>query len=175
MPTRSEILDALAASQEQVMAYFQGLSPESLERPCTAIGVAGEPAWRAKDHFAHLAQNERNIQLLLRSTLSGITSLPGSLGEMSPEERVAMANQRNQTYVNAHHDESMETLVVDVAAARQETLHLLEQFSEEQLAAPMSLSFMTNRTAGDLFAANAQHASAHIGWIEAGLRQRLDS
>jgi len=33
MPTRSEILDTLAASQEQVTAYFQGLSPEDLERP----------------------------------------------------------------------------------------------------------------------------------------------
>src|SRR6516165_3921583 len=111
MATRSEILDTLATSQEQVMAYFQGLSPEALERPSTASGVPGEPAWRAKDHFAHLAQNERNIQYLLRSTLSGQTSLPGSLGEMSPEERLVMSNQRNQSYVNAHHDESMQALV----------------------------------------------------------------
>ena len=65
MPTRSEILDTLAASQEQVTAYFGGLSPEELERPCTASGVPGEAAWRAKDHFAHLAENERNIQILL--------------------------------------------------------------------------------------------------------------
>jgi hypothetical protein len=175
MATRSEILDTLATSQEQVVAYFQGLSPEALERPCTASGVPGEPAWRAKDHFAHLAQNERNIQYLLRSTLSGQTSLPGSLGEMSPEERLVMSNQRNQSYVNAHHDESMQALVADLTAARQETLRLLEQFSDEQLAAPMSLSSMANRTAGDLFAANTQHASAHIGWIEEGLRQGLSS
>src|SRR5215469_8633898 len=39
MPTRSEILNTLAASQEQVMTYFQGLSPEVLERSCTASGV----------------------------------------------------------------------------------------------------------------------------------------
>jgi len=175
MPTRSEILNTLAASQEQVMTYFQGLSPEVLERSCTASGVPGEPAWRPKDHFAHLAQNERNIGHLLRSTLSGNTSLPGSLGEMSPEQRLAVGNQRNQGYVNAHHDESMEALVADLMAARQETLDLLEQFSDEQLAAPMSLSFLANRTAGDLFIANAQHASAHIGWVEGGLRQGRSS
>jgi hypothetical protein len=63
MPTRAQILDMLAASHEQVLAYFQGLSLEELERSCTASGVPGEAAWRAKDHFAHLAQNERNIQL----------------------------------------------------------------------------------------------------------------
>jgi hypothetical protein len=133
MPSRSEILDTLAASQEKVTAYFQGLSPEELERPCTASAVPGEAAWRAKDHFAHLAENERNIQILLRLTLNGETSLPGNLGAMSREERLALSNQRNQSYVNAHHDDSMETLVADVAAARQETLNLLELFTDEQL------------------------------------------
>ena len=173
MPTRSEILDTLAASQERVAAYFGGLSPEELERPCTASGVPGEAAWRAKDHFAHLAANERNIQILLRLTLSGATSLPGNMGAMSTEERLALSNQRNQSYVNAHHDDSMETLVADLASARQETLNLLEQFSDEQLAAPASISFVADRTAGDLFAANAQHAAAHISWIEEGFRQGL--
>jgi hypothetical protein len=174
MPTRSEILDTLAASQVHVMAYFQGLSLEDLERPCTASGVPGEAAWRAKDHFAHLAQNERNIQQLLRLTLTGATSLPGNLGAMSREDRLAMANQRNQTYVNAHRDDTMETLVADLAAARQETLQLLDQFTDEQLAAPASVSFATDRTAGDLFAANAQHAAMHMTWVEEGFRQGLE-
>ncbi len=173
MPTRSEILDTLAASQEQVTAYFQGLSPQDLERPCTASAVPGEAAWRAKDHFAHLAANERNIQILLRLTLKGETSLPGTLGAMSSEERLALANQRNQSYVHAHHDDSMETLFADLAAARQETLNLLEQFTDEQLAAPASLSFVADRTAGELFAANAQHAAMHMMWIEQGFRQGL--
>ncbi len=173
MPTRAEILDTLAASQEYVMAYFQGLSPEALERPCTASGVPGEAAWRAKDHFAHLAANERNIQILLRLTLTGETSLPGNLGTMSREERLALSNQRNQSYVNAHRDDSLETLVADVAAARQETLQLLELFTDEQLAAPATVSFATDRTAGDLFAANAQHAAMHMTWIEEGFRQGL--
>jgi hypothetical protein len=173
MPTRSEILDTLAASQEQVTAYFQRLSPEALERPCTASAVPGEAAWRAKDHFAHLAANERNIQILLRLSLKGERSLPGNLGSMSREERLAFANQRNQSYVNAHHDDTMETLFADLAAARQETLNLLEQFTDEQLAEPASLSFVADRTAGDLFAANPQHAAVHMTWIEQGFRQGL--
>ncbi len=173
MPTRSEILDTLAASQEKVTAYFQGLSPEELERPCTASGVPGEAAWRAKDHFAHLAENERNIQILLRLTLNGETRLPGNLGTMSREERLVLSNQRNQSFVNAHHDDSMETLYEDLATTRQETLKLLELFTDEQLAAPASVSFAADRTAGDLFAANAQHAAVHITWIEEGFRQGL--
>ena len=51
MPTRAEIVDTLAASQTQVLAFFQDLSLEDLERPATANGVPGAAPWRAKDHF----------------------------------------------------------------------------------------------------------------------------
>ena len=170
MPTRSEIQDTLAASQEQVLAYFDGLSPQALERPCTESGVPGEAPWRAKDHFAHLSANEQGIQTLLRLTLTGGT-LPDHQATMSAEERLAWSNQRNQTYVNAHRQESMETLRAQLSKARQETLDLLEQFTDEQLAAPVSTSFMRNLTAGDLFVANAQHAARHMAWIEEGFRQ----
>lgn len=170
MPTRAEIQDTLATSQQNVIAYFEGLSPEALERPCTASAVLGEAPWRAKDHFAHLTANERAIQFLLRLSLSG-ESLPGNFGTMTPEERLAGANQRNQTYVNAHHDDSMETLRAHLSAARQETLDLLGQFTDEQLTAPVSASLLTNRTAAELFAANAQHAAMHITWIEEGFHQ----
>ena len=172
MPTRSEIQDTLAASQKQVIAYFEGLSPEALERPCMASGVPGEAPWRAKDHYAHLIANEQDIQTLLRLSLTG-GSLPGNLGAMSPEERLAWRNQRNQTYVNAHRDDSMETLRAHLSAAHQETLDLLGQFTDEQLVAPLSPSLIPNTNAGNLFIANAQHAAMHITWIEEGFRQDL--
>ena len=173
MPTRSEIQDILAASQEKVAAYFDGLSPEALERPCTESGVPGEVPWRAKDHFAHLTANEQNIQILLRLMLTG-ASLPDTLTKMSAEERLAWSNQRNQTYVNAHRDDSMETLHTQLSTARLETLDLLEQFTDEQLAAPVSLSYLRNMTADTLFVANAQHAATHIGWIEEGFSHSLE-
>jgi hypothetical protein len=172
MPTRSEIQDILAVSQEKVFAYFDGLSPEALERPCTASGVPGEVPWRAKDHFAHLTANEQGIQTLLRLTLTG-GSLPSQFANMSAEERLAWSNQRNQTYVNEHRNDSMETLHANLSTARQETLNLLEQFTDEQLAAPVSLSNLQNITAGNLFVANAQHAATHMTWIEEGFRQGL--
>src|SRR5215469_16091144 len=131
MPTRAEILDILAASQTQVIAFFQGLNPEDLERPATASDVPGAAPWRAKDHLAHLVQNERNIQHLLRRVLAGETrdvllrsqypagAMPGILGDLSAltpeeEERLGMAIASvNQTYVNARHDDSMEMLAAD--------------------------------------------------------------
>src|SRR5215469_18735359 len=152
MPTRAEILDALAASQMQVMAFFQGLSPEDLERPATASDVPGAAPWCAKDHFAHLVQNERNIQQLLRRALAGEPRdaflrsqyptempLPGTLGDwdaltLEEQERLELAVANiNQTVVNARHDDTLELLVAEFLAARQDTLDLLRQFTDEQL------------------------------------------
>jgi DinB superfamily len=171
MPTRKEIQDALAESQKEIITYFQGFSPESLEDPCTASGVAGEAPWRVKDHLAHLTPNEHGVQALMRGTLEGDTTLLDKLRSMSREEMMAWRNQDNQIYVNAHHDDSVEKLFADLAEARQQTLALLEQFTDEQLAAPASGPFGANRTVGDMFIANAQHEAQHVKWIEEGLRQ----
>jgi hypothetical protein len=191
MPTRAEIIDTLAASQKQVLAFFQGLSPQDLERPATASEVPGAAPWRAKDHLAHLVQNERNIQHLLCHILEGSTRdvflrlqypegmpLPGILGDLSAltpeeEERLGMAiAQLNQAYVDAHHDDSLEMLAADYLAARQDTVNLLQQFTDEQLAAPVP-TVVGDATAGDLFAGRAGHAAEHMTSIEEGFRQGM--
>ncbi|HEV2583914.1 MAG TPA: DinB family protein [Ktedonobacteraceae bacterium] len=189
MPTRAEILDTLAASQTQVMAFFQGLSPEDLERPATASEVPGAAPWRAKDHLAHLVKNERNIQQMLRCTLAGETRdvllrlqypegmpMPGILGNLSAltpeeEEQLGMAVASvNQAYVDAHRDDSLEMLAADYLAARQDTVDLLRQFTDDQLAAPVP-TVVGDATAGDLFAGRAGHAAEHMTSIEEGFRQ----
>ncbi len=186
MPTRAEILDTLAASQTQVMAYFQGMSPEDLERPATVSGVPGKAPWCAKDHLAHLVNSERAIQQLLRHTLAGETRevllrlqypaempMPGNLDALTPEEEewLVMAVARiNQSFVDAHHDDSVEMLAADFLAVRQETLDLLQQFTDDQLTTPVPTPIGEQST-GDLFAGIAEHAATHMTWIEEGFRQ----
>ncbi len=188
MPTRAEILDTLGASQTQVMAFFHGLSPEDLERPATANGVPGAAPWRAKDHFAHLAQSERNIQHLLRRILAGESRdvllrlqypagmpLPGTLGDwdaLTPEEQerleLAVASV-NQAYLNAHRDDSIQMLAADYLAARQDTVDLLHQFTDEQLATLVPM-VTGEQAVGDLFAGRAEHATEHMSSVEEGFR-----
>jgi hypothetical protein len=186
VPTRAEILDTLAASQAQVLAFFQGLSPEDVGRPATASGVPGEAPWRAKDHLAHLAPSERAIQRLLRRTLAGESRdvllrlqyppgmpMPGDLSALTPEEweRLGMAVAGvNQTYVNAHHDDSVEMLTADFLAARQGTLDLLDQFTDDQLATWVP-TVIGDQAAGDLIAGRAEHAATHITSIQEGSGQ----
>ena len=168
---------------------FSRAEPHDLERLATASEVPGDAPWRAKDHLAHLVKSERNIQHLLRATLAGETRdvllrlqypaempMPGNPGNLSAltqeeEERLEMAVASvNQTYVNAHHDDTLEMLAADFLAARQETVDLLQQFTDEQLAAPVP-TVVGDQSAGDLFAGRAGHTAEHITWIEEGFRQ----
>jgi flagellar motility protein MotE (MotC chaperone) len=189
VPTRAEILVTLAMSQAQVVAYFQGLSQLDLERPVTASGVPGAAPWRARDHLAHLVQSERNIKYLLGRALAGDPRdeilrwqypagmpLPATLGNwdaLTPEEQeqleLAVAGL-NETYRNAHQDDSLEMLVADFLAARQDLLDLLQQFTDEQLTAPVP-SVIGDAAASILFAGRAGHAAEHINSIEEGFRQ----
>ena len=190
MSTRAAISDALATSQARVMAYFQEMSQQDLERPATASGVSGAAPWRAKDHLAHLTHTERAIQHLLRRTLAGDTRdvllrlqypegmpLPGTLGDwnsltLEEQEQLELAVASvNQTYVNAHQNDTLEQLVADYVAARLELLDLLQKFSDEHLAAPVP-TVVGERAAGDLFAGGEAHATQHIAWIEDGWSQR---
>ena len=189
MPTRAEILEILAASQTQVLAFFAGLSPHDLERPATASELAGAAPWSAKDHLAHLVNSERNIQRVLRAAHAGAPRaallrlqypadmpLPRVLGAweaLSPAEQerleVAVA-RRNQAYVHAHHDDSLELIAAAYQAARQETVALVQELSEDQLAAALPL-VTGSQVTGDVVAGRAEHAARHLSWIEEGWRQ----
>ncbi len=76
----------------------------------------------------------------------------------------------NQTYLEAHVSDTLDMLVADYLAARQETLDLMQQFTDEQLAAPVPL-VIGEQSPGDLFAGRAGHAAEHVTSIENGLRQ----
>ena len=64
----------------------------------------------------------------------------------------------------------MEMLAADFLAARQDTVDLLHQFTDDQLAAVVP-AVIGDQTAGDLFAGRAGHATEHITSIEKGFRQ----
>jgi hypothetical protein len=101
--------------------------------------------------------------------------MPGTLGDLGAltpeeEERLDMAGASvNQTTVNAHHDGSIQMLAADYLAARQDTLDLLHQFTDDQLAA-MVPTVVGEQSVGDLFAGRAGHATEHITSIEEGFR-----
>jgi hypothetical protein len=94
MPTRAEILDTLAASQTQVVAFFQGLSPHDLERPATASDVPGEAPWRADSGFAlprlsRFCDRENIVYPIGLATSSRLTTLAQDLLAAIAQQKAA--------------------------------------------------------------------------------------
>ena len=170
MPTRTEIIETLNVSQEHLFALVRAWTPEELERPCTASEVPGGPPWRPKDHVMHLALIERTFQGMVRRTIAGELDPVGfsRTGATSREEVLAWIHRRNQAYIEEHQNDSREQILTDLAATRQQSLDLLAQLTDEQLALPIPGAPWADGTVGGILMTNAQHATQHLSWITEG-------
>src|SRR5438477_9047914 len=119
MPTRDVILQTLAQEREKLLARYRTFTPEELEAKCTqSEAPSGEP-WRPKDHLAHLMLIERAFQGIVRRTLRGAGDPVGfsRIGAKNREEILAWIHQNNQANVEAHRNDSLETLLADLTNA----------------------------------------------------------
>ncbi|HVB20912.1 MAG TPA: DinB family protein [Ktedonobacteraceae bacterium] len=173
MPTREMILKTLAEAHEELLAYYRALTPEELESICTTSEVPGGEPWRPKDHLAHLTFIEQAFQGMVRRVLKGSADPVGfsRTGATNREEILAWIHCNNQAYVDVHRSDSLETLLTDLAHARQQTLALLEQMTDEQLSLPLPGAPWDDGTAGGILITNAHHEQQHLSWVQQGLHQ----
>ncbi len=173
MPTREAILKTLAEAREELLVRYQELTAEELESTCTASEVAGGEPWRPKDHLAHLTLIEHAFQAMVRRTLRGSADPVGfsRTGATNREEILAWIHRNNQAYVDAHRNDTLETLLADLAQARQETLALLDQLTDEQLSLPLPGAPWDDGTVGGILITNAHHEHQHLSWVQQGLHQ----
>lgn len=171
MPTRESILQTLSETREHLLAHYRGFSPEEYERPCTPSEVPGAAMWSPKDHLAHLTLIERKFQGMVRRTLKGDVDPVGfsRTGATNREEILAWIHRNNQTYVDEHHQDALESLIADLVSARKESLALVEQLTDEHLTLPIPGAPWGDGTIGGILLTNAQHEKLHLSWVEEGL------
>lgn len=168
MPTRDAIRGKLAKERDALVARYRAFPAADLERACTQSEAPGGEPWRAKDHLAHLAMIERAFQSMIRRTVQGEKS-PVGLGGGSREEVIARVHGNNQTNVDEHRADDLDTLLADLEAARKGTLALLDELSDDQLAEPVPGAPWADGTIGGVLITNAYHEVQHLQWTEEGL------
>lgn len=175
MPTRDEIIKTLAQEREKLLARYRAFTPQELEENCTKSEAPDGEPWRPKDHLAHLTLIERSFLGMARRTLKGNEDPVGfsRTGAKNREEVLAWIHRNNQAYVDAHRNDSLETLLADLAHARQETLAQLEQLTDEQLATPIPGAPWGDGTIGGVLMTNAHHETMHLAWVDEGLKQNV--
>ena len=172
MSTRNEIIETLAREREKLLARYQTLTPQELEENCTKSEAPGGEPWRPKDHLAHLTLVERAFQGMARRTVKGSEDPVGfsRTGAKNREEVLAWIHHNNQVYVDAHRNDSLETLLADLTNAREDTLTLVGQLTDEQLSTPIPGAPWGDGTIGGVLMTNAQHETVHLRWVDEGLK-----
>ncbi len=113
----------MADARERLTASYEGLSPDDMQRP----GVCGD--WSARDVLAHLAAWDRETTRTYRTMVAG--ERPHFL-DLSDEE-IQEFNAQNHA---ATKDLSLDEVLAELAASREEMLEVLRETGNAQLFAP---------------------------------------
>jgi hypothetical protein len=154
------IIEDLARQRDQVVAYFRGMSAETLHTGCTESEFPGGAAWSPKDHLAHLAVRERDFVHLLRRGAGGETGLLADRGSTS-EEQDAYVNRENQREVDARRGLGLEPLLREFLDARDETCRLLRRIASSGHRT-MALAPGNEVPIDALAGASGTHARLHL-------------
>jgi hypothetical protein len=168
MPDRATIVGKLEQERAELVARYRALPEQDLTRPCTQSEVDGGDPWNAKDHLAHLAMIERAFQGMIRRAVAR-DSNPVGFGRGTRDEIIARVHQGNQENVDKHRGDDLETLLADLDAARNDTLALLDELSDDQLAEILPGAPWADGTIGGVLITNAYHQVQHLSWVADGL------
>jgi hypothetical protein len=167
---RTTIKEALDRELVKLVDHFRSMSAEDVARPCTESEVPGADPWTPKDHITHLAMIERAFQGMIRRGISGDGDPVGlTRGGRSREEIMAFVHKGNEDNVLAHKADDLEALIADLEAARADTLALLDELTDEQLASPLKGAPWADGTIGGVLITNAGHQVMHTKWVDEGL------
>jgi hypothetical protein len=170
VPTRTAIAGKLAKERAALLAHYQGLSDAELTGPCTDSEHDGGRPWAAKDHLAHIANIERTFQGIIERTLAGERAPVGIGGKgASIEELMATVHRMNEAHVDANRSTPLDGLLADIAAARADSLALLDRVSDEDLARPVPGAPWADGTIGGVLITLGYHDQQHMTWVTEGL------
>lgn len=171
---RIEIEIKLNKDRAWLLDTYANLSPDDLLRGATRSEHDPSSMWSAKDHLAHLAGIEKNFNRMIRRHLAGDanpvafrTNPDGSARTM--EQIMATVHEMTEQWVAVHRAKSLSEVVALGQAARSETLALLAELSDEQLASRLPGAPWADGTIGGVLGVNADHGRMHWQWAKVGL------
>jgi hypothetical protein len=169
---RTEIKAHLDQSLADFEAAVRALSPDDLGRPCTESEDAGSEAWSAMDHVAHVIRIERSFLGMARRAAEGDPDpIRFSALGASKEAVAAAIHRQNQQHVESLRSRTLDELFDELAAARRDTLELLDALDGPTLATPVPGSPWGDGTIGGILGRNGDHELNHLKQLQEGLAQ----
>lgn len=144
------------------------LEAEELAAPRTFSEHDEESRWSFADHFIHTTLIERNWNAMFRRHLGGEQGMDRFANPdgspQSMEEIMASVHAWTEEWKVEHAGKPFEELVRIGLAVRADTLSLLAELSDEDLASVIPGAPWADGTVGGIMAANADHGRMHFAW-----------
>jgi len=169
---RIEIEIKLNRDRAWLLETLGAMSPGELHAPRTRSEHDPNKWWSYADHFIHTTRIERNWNDMIRRHLRGEPALPRRLREdgtpQSREEVMAGIRAWTEAWADEHRGKPFAELVRIGLAVRAETLALLAELTDAQLAEQIPGAPWADGTIGGILAANADHGRMHFRWAREG-------
>ncbi len=170
---RTEIEIKLNEDRAWLLNTYAKLPESDLLRGVTASEHDAASMWSPKDHLAHLAGIEHNFVAMIRRHISGnanpvglMTNADGSV--RTREQIMLVVHEMTEKWVVEHRTKSLSDVVALGQRARAETIALLAELTDEQLAEKLPGAPWADGTVGGVIATNADHGRMHWHWIKEG-------
>lgn len=174
---RSDIEVKLNTDRAWLLETYAKLSPAELAAGVTRSEHDPSSMWSPKDHLAHLAGIEKNFVRMVRRHLAGDGNPVGLAtgpdgAPRTRDEIMAGVHEMTEAWVRQHREWPLSEVVALGQRARGETLALLGELTDEQIAQKLPGAPWADGTLGGVLATNADHGRMHWRWIKDARAQR---
>ena len=174
---RIEIESTLNRDRVRLLEVLSSLPAEQLTRPTTPSEHDPAAWWSIGDHFVHTALIEHDFCRIIRRFVSGdanpITLMRNEDGsQRSMPEIMKTVHAFTEDWAVRHRGKALSELVAVTQGARAETLALLSELSDEQIALKVPGAPWADGTVGGMLGLHGAHAKRHFQWARDGLKER---
>ncbi len=167
---RIEIEITLNRDRAWLLERLGAMTVDELTAPRTFSEHDPESRWSFADHFVHTTLIERNWNAMFRRHVSGDPGLEPRLrsdgSPQSMDEIMASIHAWTEEWKAEHSGKSFVELVRIGQEVRADTIALLAELTDEDLASTIPGAPWADGTVGGIMAANAGHGRMHYGWAE---------
>lgn len=169
---RIEIEIELHRGRADSLEWVASLSDEDRTRPRTRSEHDPDSWWSAADHFIHTTLIEKNFNEMVRRHLRGEQGMDAAMVDESGqalrpiEDLMAYVHAFTEGWKQEHQGKPLDELVKIGLAVRADTLRLLNELSDEDLASRIPGAPWGDGTVGGVLAIHAAHHRMHRHWTE---------
>lgn len=173
---RIEIEIKLNRDRAWLLETLSTFTDEELRRGVTGSEHDPEVDWSFADHFVHTTLIERDWNAMIRRHISGEQGMKLGVkedGTREPTENVmGRVHAWTERWAEKHRGKPLDELARVGLEVRADTLRLLSELTDDQLASIIPNAPWADGTVGGILAANADHGRRHFKWAKEGAAER---